>query len=86
MAGGKTRAFFSYSRRDRERVALIAEHLEQYDVDVLLDTEDILPTEEWRDRLRGLIGGADTIIFALSPNSLSSEVCDWEIAFAEFVE
>ena len=30
-------------------------------IDVLLDTEDILPTEEWRARLEGLIGQADTI-------------------------
>ena len=46
------------------------------------DTDDILPTEEWRERLEQLIAEADTIVFLLSPASATSEVCAWEVDYA----
>jgi formylglycine-generating enzyme required for sulfatase activity len=74
----------SYSRHDVEAVTRIVEALKRFDnITVFKDTEDILPTEEWRRRLEGLIVAADTIVFCLSPNSVASEVCAWEVATAE---
>lgn len=52
-------------------------------VDVFRDTEDILPAEDWRDRLRGLITSADAIVYLLSPDSARSEICSWEVDYAE---
>ncbi len=49
---------------------------------VFRDTDDILPTEEWRDRLKQLIEEADTVVFLLSPHSATSEVCAWEVDYA----
>ena len=80
----KTKVFLSYSRKDREFVAKLAAELEAHDdIEVFKDTEDILPTEEWRKRLEGLIGEADAIVFCLSPDSATSEVCAWEVEYAE---
>src|SRR5262249_48026561 len=42
------------------------------------DFEDILVGQDWRETLKRLIDGADTIIFIISPRSMTSEVCQWE--------
>lgn len=76
------RVFLSYSRRDRESAQRIADVLRQRDFGVFRDTDDILPTEEWRGRLEELIAEADTVVFLLSPHSVASEVCAWEVEYA----
>ncbi len=82
--GRKTKVFISYSRKDRQFAANLTEALEAKDgIEVFRDTEDILPTEEWKQRLEQLISEADTIVFALSPHSSASEVCAWEVEYAE---
>ena len=79
-----TKVFVSYSRKDRAFVGKLVEALEAADdIEVFRDTDDILPTEEWRERLEQLIGQADAIVFALSPHSAASEVCSWEVEHAE---
>ncbi|MFN0264328.1 TIR domain-containing protein [Tepidamorphus sp. 3E244] len=78
------KVFISYSRKDREFVARVVDALEAEDgIEVFRDTDDILPTEEWQDRLEQLVREADTIVFALSPHSAKSEVCRWEVDLAE---
>lgn len=76
------KVFLSYSRKDRERAQSIADVLRQRHFGVFKDTDDILPTEEWKGRLEQLIGEADTIVFLLSPHSIASEVCAWEVEHA----
>ncbi|MEQ9121937.1 MAG: toll/interleukin-1 receptor domain-containing protein, partial [Alphaproteobacteria bacterium] len=76
------KVFLSYSRRDREKAQLIAEALRARSFGVFRDTDDIQPTEEWKDRLEELIAEADTIVFLLSPHSAVSEVCAWEVEHA----
>ncbi|MCC0011972.1 MAG: TIR domain-containing protein [Rhodobiaceae bacterium] len=78
------KVFISYSRKDRDFVARVVDALEAADgIEVFRDTDDILPTEEWQERLDQLIREADTIVFALSPHSAKSEVCAWEVELAE---
>lgn len=74
--------FLSYSRKDREQAQRISDALRAKHFGVFRDTDDILPTEEWRDRLQELIAEADTVVFLLSPNSATSEVCAWEVEHA----
>ena len=81
-APDEAKVFLSYSRKDRERASGIADALRSRHFGVFKDTDDILPTEEWRDRLQQLIEEADTIVFLLSPNSATSEVCAWEVEYA----
>lgn len=78
----QARVFLSYSRRDRDGAQRIADVLRERHFGVFRDTDDILPTEEWRERLQQLIEEADTIVFLLSPHSVASEVCAWEIELA----
>ncbi len=78
----QAKVFLSYSRKDRERAARVADALRARQFGVFRDTDDILPTEEWRTRLEELIEEADTIVFLLSPHSAASEVCAWEVELA----
>lgn len=76
------KVFVSYSRKDREKAQRISEALRDRHFGVFRDTDDILPTEEWKGRLEQLIAEADTIVFLLSPASSASEVCAWEVEHA----
>ena len=82
-AADGAKVFLSYSRRDREQAQRISEVLRGRDYGVFRDTDDILPTEAWRERLQQLIEEADTIVFLMSRASLSSEVCAWEVELAD---
>ena len=82
MGGDEANVFLSYSRKDRERAQRIADVLRERHFGVFKDTDDILPTEEWKERLEQLIAEADTVVFLLSPQSADSEVCAWEVEHA----
>ena len=78
------RLFISYSRKDAARITALHTGLsDDDDLEVLLDTHDIAAAEEWKPRLESLIRSADTILFAVSPSSVTSEMCRWEIDLAE---
>lgn len=82
-ASPQPRAFLSYSRRDGADATRVFDALTAAGVDVFRDTEDILPAEDWRDRLRGLITSADAVVFLMSPHSVRSEICSWEVEYAD---
>ena len=73
--------FISYSRKDRVIAQEIA-NLVKEKVNIFKDTENILPAEEWKVRLNNLILSSDTVIFLLSPHSVNSKICAWEVATA----
>jgi len=77
-----TSVFLSYSRKDSAFVDRLGTSLGERGFRVLRDVDDILPAEQWRGRLEQLITDADGIVFVLSPHSLGSEVCAWEVALA----
>ncbi|QIE55664.1 toll/interleukin-1 receptor domain-containing protein [Pikeienuella piscinae] len=76
------RIFFSYARRDREAADRVFAALEAAELTVYRDTEQILPAEDWRGRLEGLIARSDGVLFVMSPNSVRSPVCAWEVEVA----
>lgn len=53
--------------------------LELLGFDAYLDTEDIAPGEPWEERLAKLIRQADTVVFLISPHSIESHHCGWEV-------
>jgi len=44
-----------------------------------LDRHDIAAGEDWEARLGGLIAQSDTVVFVVSPESVKSERCVWEV-------
>ncbi len=75
--------FLSYSRKDLSTAERLRDQLIARGFSAYLDKHDILPGEPWQERLAQLIGLADTVVFLLSPDSVASPVCDWEVNEAE---
>ena len=78
-----TRVFLSYSRSDSSFAEKLRQALIQQGFEAYLDKHDIRPGEPWQERLGGLIARADIVVFCLSPISIRSEICDWEVNEAE---
>lgn len=79
----KIRVFISYSRKDRAIAERLRTRLIDDGVDAFLDAHDIVKGEPWQERLQNLIFTANVVVFLISPDSVASEICDWEINEAE---
>ena len=77
--GNRAKVFVSYSRKDLAFAQMMVEALAQRGFDAFLDKTDIAPGEPWKERLAGLIATADTVVFAVSPDSVASAICGWEL-------
>lgn len=74
------KVFISYSRKDEDFARDLCAGLEAADMAPFLDRHDIAPGEDWEARLGRLIESADVVVFVLSPDSIASERCAWEVA------
>jgi formylglycine-generating enzyme required for sulfatase activity len=79
----KLSVFISYSRKDTETAERLREILNELEFETYLDKHDILPGEPWQERLNRLIEAADAVVFLISPDSVSSPVCSWEVNESE---
>src|SRR5262249_39708961 len=75
----KPKVFISYSRTDSGFADELTAGLEILGFLPSIDRHSIVEGEEWRRRLGALIADADTIVFVLSPDSVQSAVCKWEV-------
>ena len=79
----KPKAFICYSQKNDLAFAdRIVTALEQEGFEGLIDRKDIHPTEPWWKRIKDLIAQADALVFVISPEAVSSDVCKEEVAFA----
>jgi WD40 repeat protein len=78
-AGHRAKVFVSYSRKDLTFAQTLVEVLAVRGFDSFLDKNDIDPGEPWKERLAGLIASADTVLFSVSPDSVASTICGWEL-------
>jgi hypothetical protein len=77
------RIFVSYARSDSSELASeLVTALDLLGFDGMLDREDIAAAEDWERRLDTLIRQCDTVVFVLSPRSVQSQRCAWEVARA----
>ena len=80
---GRSKVFISYSRSDLAFANELAAALESSaDFEILIDRVGIGHGEAWRERLGRLIVECDTLVFVLSPDSVASDVCGWEVGEA----
>jgi formylglycine-generating enzyme required for sulfatase activity len=76
----KLKVFISYSRKDSAEFAdELVLGLEDRGFAPFLDRHDVKPGEAWEARLGGLIEQSDTVLFVISPESVKSERCVWEV-------
>src|SRR5436190_17686365 len=78
----KARVFISYSRKDIAFADRLEAALKARGFEPLIDRTEIYAFEEWWQRIEALIARADTVVFVLSPDAVTSEVALREVAFA----
>ena len=78
----KAKIFISYSRQDIAFADQLDAGLRARGFDPMIDRAEIYAFEDWWARIQSLIGGCDTVIFILSPQSTSSKICAREVEFA----
>ncbi len=80
-SGTKTqlKVFISYSRRDLSFADELVPALENAGFQVLIDRRDLPYGEEWQKELGDFIRDSDTVIWLVSPDSVSSDWCNWEL-------
>ncbi len=78
-ADGKLKVFISYSRRDMQFADRLVAALEIRGLNVLIDRRDLPLLEDWERELIGFVRQSDTVVFVVSPHSIASRVCTWEI-------
>jgi len=87
----RLRVFLSYSRKDGEFVAKLAEALNGPKFEASYDASPhagknpelgIAAEDEWWKQLERMIAAADAMVFIVSPDSIASKVCDEEIVYA----
>ena len=74
--------FISYSRRDSAFVQRLSAELEAREKDVWLDVDGVRDAEVFPAALRRAIEGSDAFVFVISPDSVRSEFCEQEVAYA----
>ncbi|NIM92139.1 MAG: TIR domain-containing protein [Anaerolineales bacterium] len=74
--------FISYSRKDIAFARLLHEALLDSELETWIDWQDIPPSTDWLAEVFEAIEQADSFVFIISPSSVSSEICEKEIAHA----
>src|SRR5689334_20263211 len=74
--------FISYSRKNKDFVGHIHKALAAQNRDIWIDWEDIPFTADWWGEITSGIESADTFIFIMTQDSLSSPVCMMEVDHA----
>ena len=75
----RVKVFISYSRADKAFASDLVLGLAACGFAPYIDRHDIAAGEEWEKRLAGLIAEAHTVVYVISPDSLTSQHCNWEL-------
>src|SRR5262249_55684443 len=78
----RAKVFISYSRKDIAFADRLDAALRARGFEPLIDRTDIFAFEQWWDRIKALIGRADTVVFVISPDAVASEIALKEVAEA----
>ena len=79
QAGDSLKLFVSYSRRDMAAADALVAALEGEGFEVTIDRRDLPYGEEWQKELADFIRGSDTVVWLVSPDSIASKWCNWEL-------
>lgn len=77
--GAALKVFISYSRADLAVADAMVEALERNGFTVTIDRRDLPYGEEWQAELATFIAESDTIVWLVSPDSVKSRWCNWEL-------
>jgi len=78
----RTDAFVCYSRQDKAFAAGLVTGLRDAGKTIAIDIDDIRGGDVWRRKIQHLIELAGSVLLIISPDSLKSQYCRWELDFA----
>lgn len=81
-SGDKLKVFISYSRKELTTADAICTALEANGFDVILDRRDLPYGAEWQKELADFIVDADAVVWLVTPASVDSSWCLWELGEA----
>ena len=76
---GRLCVFLSYARVDMAAADFLVEALERHGFDVRIDRRDLPYGQKWQVELSHFIRMADTVVWLVSPRSVVSKWCKWEL-------
>jgi WD40 repeat protein len=77
--GNPPDVFISYSSQDRDFVKQLSDSLKDSKLGIWVDWENIPIATNWRDEVMAGIQAAHTLLFVISPHSVRSEHCRWQL-------
>jgi len=75
----KTKIFISYSRKDKPFVQKLNDAIDAAGIDAWVDWEGIPLSSDWMKEITAAIEAGDAFVYVISPDSLSSKICDSEL-------
>lgn len=77
-----SKVFISYARHNKPFVQRLYDALTAHENDVWVDWDDIPLGAQWWEQIKDGIRNSETFVFVITPESLSSPICHFEIAYA----
>ena len=79
MSPAAQRLFVSYARGDKAAALALVRALEAAGFEVFIDLERLEFGEAWQAQLSASIAAADSVLWLVTPASLASRWCQWEL-------
>ncbi len=76
------KVFISHSSKDQDLAARVVSSLEKSGLDVWYDKREILPGDNWADKIAQGLRESDAMVVLLTPSALESDSVNWDIDFA----
>ena len=73
--------FISYAHVDKWQINQLVEILREAGQDPWFDNK-LVPGQDWKSELHSAIESCEAFVYALTPESVASEWCQWEFATA----
>ncbi|MEW6211423.1 MAG: toll/interleukin-1 receptor domain-containing protein [Acidobacteriota bacterium] len=76
------KVFISHTRKDTDLARKVAAVLKEAGLDVWFDANEILPGENWAEKISDALKESEAMVVLLTPEALESNSVQWEIGYA----
>lgn len=79
---GRMKVFLSHSDNDKVAARKVADSMRKAGLDVWDESSEILPGDNWAEKVGQALSEAEAMVVLLSPSALQSDAVRWEIEYA----